>query len=131
MKTIIKFKTLAILLLLTMGLAGCSKSHDDIIDENTEINIANNTIPLQLKNKEKLPKWLTERIEELEKEPLKKWARIRVYQCLWIDTPAYLIYNTLSSCLYCDFYQEDGTLITYTEDVKNNAKDWKCVYIIN
>ena len=65
------------------------------------------------------------------KEPLKKWARIRVYQCLWIDTPAYLIYNTLSSCLYCDFHQEDGTLITYTEDVKNNAKDWKCVYIIN
>ena len=63
MKTIIKFKTLAILLLLTMGLAGCSKNHDDIIDENTEINIANNTIPLQLKNKDKLPKWLTERIE--------------------------------------------------------------------
>ncbi len=129
--TINKCKTLATLLLLIVGLGGCSKSNDDIINENIEINIANNTIPLQLIDKDKFPKWLTERIDELEKEPIKKWAQIRVYQCLWINTPAYLIYNTLSSCLYCDFCQEDGTLITYSGILDDITKDWKCVYIEN
>ena len=97
---------------------------------NNEPNIETNIIPdnfsfsyeqLQAMpredlNKETIPEWLVNKINEYEKS-IDPVDCMKFFRGKWNNRIVYLIYNSFSSCLLCKLYYEDGSkVILYFED---------------
>ena len=74
------------------------------------------------------PDWLNTMISQLENS--NPGTTISAYK--WNNEFFYLVYNPISSCLFCTFYNYSGDLVVWTEekttDFEKNGKKIKVIW---
>jgi hypothetical protein len=83
------------------------------------------------------PVWLSTKINEMEVLHEKDISiiKVRIFQGEWENRTVYFIFNSLSSCMLCEVYREDGGKLAFEPgdgDVFMNSfcmnKNWKLIY---
>jgi hypothetical protein len=116
--TINSYMTLAILLLLTMGLMGCDKDDEPVKNVYLGgIEVPYRPIPL-----EEMPNWMREMLST------KGFAIAEICQGEYNGNVVYNILNGYSSNLTGDNYNKDGERY-YGVDI-NQVKNWVCIYYL-
>ena len=125
-----------ILVCFIAGTFGCSNSSNNL--EKFDVNMFLETLsssPKEIIPKESLPIWLIEKVNEMEKEPLLKFFKIKIFTGEWNKRKYYLIIHPLSSCMFCDIYSEKGEKKIFSADnntEKNSffqtCKNWTLIY---
>lgn len=60
------------------------------------------------------PQWLKEKIDSMSVNP--DYFMSQVYRYEWKDKYVYHIMIPISSCAYCELYEEDGSKIQFAND---------------
>jgi hypothetical protein len=75
------------------------------------------------------PEWLNTMITQLESSPFPGYV---IWGYKWNEEYYYVVYNLISSCLYCETYDYSGTRVTWNddefEDFLKNGKQIKTVW---
>ncbi len=122
-------------LCLLIGETGCGKEEKE--NSSEELFMSNlYTAPHNIVAKNDMPDWLSDKMNQIEKETEKDIAviKIRLYQGEWNNKKIYVIINYLSSCLYCDVYYENGEQVIWSkEDITTDSfsctsENWELIY---
>ena len=62
------------------------------------------------------PSWLKDRIAIMSNDTTRLYAQTKVYRYNWHSAFVYYISIPLSSCMYCDVYDQEGNRIQFTGD---------------
>ena len=125
--TIIKYMTLAILLLMTVGFAGCSDK-----DENIGVTLYGKTVPLELISLAEIPLFVFEKVDD--------YSMVQIFQGEWNNSTVYITYpvslSSLSSDLqYGVIHDIKGNIISIEQfgqfDKYPPINNIKCIYIRN
>lgn len=129
--TIIKYTTLAILLLMTMGLARCSDKEDNI-GGTFDVTLYGKTVPVELIPLAKIPLFVFEKVDD--------FSMVQIFQGEWNNSTVYITYPVPLSSISSD--QQYGVI----HDIKGNIisieqfgqfdkyppiNSIKCIYIRN
>ena len=122
------------LLLLMVGVMGCEKEKETNAEETFFSNLQK--APHDIMAKKDFPDWLSEKVNQMEKENKKDIAivKIRLYQGEWNEKTVYFVKNYLSSCLFCEVYYDGGKRVAWskeyvsTDHFCHTSKDWKLIY---
>ncbi len=126
-------KLLFAALLLCMGIMGCEEDKKSNFEETFISTIQK--VKVDIVEKNSLPNWLRNKVEELESNIDLSTTEIKVFQGKWKSQKMYFILNNLSSCVFCEVYNNEGIKINWTERndfnaFLNHSDSWKCIYII-
>jgi hypothetical protein len=63
------------------------------------------------------PEWLKEKISVMSNDTTHFFAMAKVYRYKWREALIYHISIPLSSCMYCELYDQNGNRIQFSNDV--------------
>lgn len=134
---IMNLKNLAksILLALVVVLTGCEgeKSLENTLSEPEQLRLVREAladVPEQIVEKENLPEWLSEFIDNLAPDNIRDVA---VFQGNFKGEQVYYVYDGFFSCIMCSTFKSDGETFDWSkndsEEFWKSTADWKCIYI--
>ncbi|MCL1937830.1 MAG: hypothetical protein FWF52_05495 [Candidatus Azobacteroides sp.] len=115
---------------------GCNQSEGSrVSDENTFLTNLQ-TAPRVDVERESLPEWLVVKINGIEAAHGKDISivKVRIFKGEWKEQTVYYIYDTLSSCGFCEVYYENGENVTWsannisTNSFCSGSKNWELIY---
>lgn len=114
---------------MVMAFTGCS-SDDELTPEKLTEKITTYTLPQQLVNKDELPTWIAERIDNID--PM-AYVQMSVDRFVW-KNKTYYYFQTIYSQFLTQIYDEEGNMIelmtgTEREELLRNSHDWVCIYM--
>jgi hypothetical protein len=130
-------KSVLVLMMSLMGLGMCMTSCDDDSYQKNDLSFfGDREVTLQVMNKENLPAWLTEMIDELADKQEKSMisSRIMFYKFSW-EGEDYYTYVSDYTAILSHVFTIDGNLIELDyaslKRINEDSKDWKCIYILD
>ena len=63
------------------------------------------------------PVWLKEKISDISSDTAQFYTKTKVYRYRWNESFIYHISIPLSSCVYCELYDENGNKVQITSDL--------------
>ena len=120
---------------MLIGGVGCGKEKKENSSEDFFLSNLY-TAPHNNVAKNDLPDWLSDKMNQIEKETEKDIAiiKIRLYQGEWKNKKVYVLINSLSACLYCEVYYENGEQIVWnkedvsTDNFSRTSENWELIY---
>ena len=125
----------SILLVLVATLTGCNseENSENTLSESEQFILVRKALakaPEQIAEEEDLPEWLSEFIDSLAPDNIRKVA---AYQARWNGEDVYYVWDEYFSCFTCATFTADGRRFDWSEiDSKEfweSATDWKCIYM--
>lgn len=125
----------SILLVLVAVLTGCNSEEnpENTLSESEQLLLVRKALakaPEQIAEEEGLPEWLSEFIDTLAPDDMRKVA---VYQARWNEENVYYVWDDYFSCLTCSTFKADGQRFDWSEinpkEFWESATDWKCIYL--
>ena len=124
------------LLLFVIVIIGCNNSKE-LKNENVSDTFLTKlqSAPSDIHIKGAFSGWLLTKISEIETENSKDIAivKVEIFQGEWNERIVYFIWHSLSSCLFCEVYYENGEKIIWTtgdtsDNFRTTSKNWKLIY---
>lgn len=128
-----------LLIVMTFALlftTGCKSNQEKELTMAEVINNRLNNLSLDSYEINNIPEWLKIKINEIETTYAQDTniVKIKINTCQWNGRVVFFIRNSLSSCVFCDVYYDDGSKIIFENLNKTNefiaySENWKLIYV--
>ena len=135
-KVVLNYLVIAALAVSAAFQFGCSKKAETN-DETVYVYQFGYSVPVSFVSKEKFPEFLRERIDDYLEHYGEKptmGTLVQIFRGKWNKSTVYYEYHSLSSCMFCNVWYSDGTLLDPSkrnfEDFYSKGTNWVLVYQI-
>ena len=135
-RAVLSFVVVATIATSTVFQFGCSKKSE--IGDTVYVYQFGYNVPVSIVPKEKLPEFLRDRIDNLWESYVEKplaGTSVQIFRGKWNKRTVYYSYHSLSSCMFCDVWYSDGTILDWSngnnfEDFYSKNRSWVLIYQI-
>ena len=126
---------------LFLGIFGCQdRVETESKNDSIYVYQFGYNVPVSIVPKEELPEFLRDRIDYLWGSYVEKpltGTSVQIFRGEWDKRTVYYLYHSLSSCMFCEVWHDDGTIFDwsnngehYFETFYSKSRNWELIYQI-